>query len=141
MKQLILITIFLLLCKILLAPESRAVFIMQAKAINPYKRITEAIAWVETRNRSNMINFTELAYGKYQVRQVRLDDYHRRTGIRYTLTDMLDERKALKVFNYYANIIGWRDPERIARCWNGGMENGMRYRQTAEYWKLVKSNL
>jgi len=135
------ILIFLFLCRILLAPEFRTLYIESAKRIDPYKKITDAIGWVESRHNTLAINPKEMAIGYFQIREVRLKDYYRRTGIYYTLSDMLDYDKAARVFRYYAELEGWRNPERIARCWNGGVENGMRYKQTLGYWKLVKEQL
>ena len=141
MKQLFLILLFIMLCRLLLAPEARTFFIEKAKAIDPYKWITEAISWVESRHNDTIVNWHELAYGRYQIRKVRIDDYFNRTGIRYALNDMLDSAKAEKVFIFYARLSGWRNPEQIARKWNGGEERGMRYRQTKQYWQRVKKRL
>jgi citrate lyase beta subunit len=141
MKAILLTVIFLLIFRAVLAPEARMLWAEAAKKIDPYKRIMNAISFVESRHQDSVINWHELAYGRYQIRQVRLDDYYQRTGMRYELIDMLDSAKAAKVARYYAVMEGWRNPERVARCWNGGVENGMRYRQTLKYWNLVKVNL
>ena len=141
MKAILLTVIFLLIFRAVLAPEFRAVYIDMAKKIDPYKRIMNAISFVESRHQDSVINSRELAYGRYQIRQVRLDDYFKRTQVRYELTDMLDSVKAAKVCRYYAVLEGWRNPERISRFWNGGKPNGMKYRQTLKYWNLVKAKL
>jgi hypothetical protein len=137
--KMLLISILILLTLRAFAPEAKRMLIEKAERIDPYKAITEGISWVESRHNSMIINYKEMAYGRWQIRQVRLDDYFRRTGIRYSLDEMLDDRKAQIVFRYYARLIGWREPEQIARKWNGGMENGMRYKQTLSYWNLVKA--
>lgn len=81
------------------------------------------------------VNKIEQAYGYFQIRQVRLDDYYERTGIKYTLGDMLNYQKAERVFLHYAIEIGYRDPGKIARDWNGSGP------KTWEYWKKVKNYL
>ena len=93
----------------------------------------KAVCVIESRNNPKAINKSEQAYGIVQVRQIRLDDYFQRTGIRYTLTEMLDTVKAKEVFMYYANIL--MDPETISRRWNGSGE------MTTTYWNLVKKHL
>lgn len=121
----------------MLAPESKAVFIEQGKAINPYDRIIKAIGWVETRHDTLAYNPFEEAVGYFQVRPIRLIDYNKHTGDSLELGDMYHYRIAEKVFMYYALQIGFRDPERIAREWNGG-NRGMKYKQTVKYWERVK---
>jgi len=141
MKAILLTVIFLLIFRAVLAPEARMLWAEAARKIDPYKRIMNAISFVESRHQDSVINWRELAYGRYQIRQVRLDDYLLRTGIRYELADMLDSAKAAKVFNYYAHQIGYRNPEKISREWNGGSPNGMKLNQTLKYWQMVKAVL
>ena len=135
MKHILLIITFLLLCRVLLAPESRAFFIERAEKINPYKKIIEAVGWVESRHDTLAINWDEYAYGFFQIRDIRVRDYNRRISANYTVNDMLNYRIAEKVFMYYATRIGWRNPEKIARDWNGSGK------KTIEYWNKVKREL
>jgi hypothetical protein len=135
MKQALLIIAFLMLAKILFAPGYTTLYIEKAKAIDPYKKIIYAIGKVETNLDTLKINWNEYAFGYFQIRQVRLNDYYKRTGIRYTLWEMRDYHKAEKVFLYYANEIGPNDMETIARKWNGSGP------KTKDYWKKVKTYL
>ena len=118
MKHAILFLILLFVCKVLFAPEHRSALIEYGKKIDPYKRVIEAISWVESRRNDNSINWTEFAYGRYQIRQIRLTDYFQRTGIRYTLTDMLDSAKAERVIRYYAASFGPYNTDGFILDWN-----------------------
>lgn len=141
MKTLFLITVFLLLCRVLLAPGSKTFFIEKAKEINPYKRIINAIGKVESGHDTLAYNPFEQATGFFQVRPIRLKDFNQRTHSHLTMKDMFSYSKSEAIFLYYARQIGWQNPEKISRCWNGGMEKGMKYRQTAKYWDRVKQEL
>jgi hypothetical protein len=132
----VILIIFLLLVSIkVLAPSSPCLVIFDSQGIDPFRKLRYAIGMVETKLDTLAINRQERAYGYYQVRQVRLNDYYKRTGIRYSLKDMLDYDKAEKVFMYYATQIGPYDPSRIARNWNGSGP------KTWVYWKKVKKVL
>ena len=132
MKHAILFLILLFVCKVLFAPEHRAALVEYGKKIDPYKRVIESIAWVESRRNDNSINWTEFAYGRYQIRQIRLTDYFQRTGIRYTLTDMLDSAKAGNVIRYYASSFGPYNTEGFILDWNC---------RSREYLRKVKNQL
>jgi hypothetical protein len=138
MKVILLIT-FLLVSYKAFAPEFHWLPVPEPIKIDPYKSIKYAIGKVEVFANGYMdtlaINQTEQAYGYFQIRQIRIDDYYTRTGIRYTLRDMLDYKKAERVFQYYAAQIGFKNPGEIARRWNGTGP------QTWEYWKKVRNYL
>lgn len=137
------ILILTIFCR-LQAPEFHQVLITKEIGIRPYERIWNAVIAVESNGNPLAIgdkHLKEHSYGIVQIRQSRLDDYFKQTGIRYTTYDMFDPAKAKSIFLHYATKIGYKDPERIARCWNGGSENGMKYKATAQYWKLVQIQL
>jgi hypothetical protein len=138
MKVILLIT-FLLVSYKAFAPEFPSFIIPTPDKIDPYKSIKYAIGMVEVYGNGIMdtlaINQTEQAYGYFQIRQIRITDYCARTGIQYTLRDMLDYEKAEKVFMYYAVRIGFRNPGEIARRWNGSGP------ATWDYWQKVKNYL
>lgn len=121
------------------APEFHWLPISIPEKIDPYKPIKYAIGMVEVFKAGKLdtlaVNDYEQAYGYYQVRQCRLDDYYARTGIRYSLQDMLDYDKAERVFMYYATQIGYQNAGKIARSWNGSGP------QTWDYWKKVRKFL
>jgi len=105
--------------------------ITESSRIDPYEAIWTAICEVES-NTTSVINTKEQAYGIAQIRQIRLDDYYNRTGIRYSLVDMLDSIKSREVFYYYANKN--KDTEQIVRRWNGDPNS----KQTLKYFNKVK---
>ena len=74
-----------------------------------------------------------MAYGAFQIREIRLKDFNNRTGKGYTLEEMYDYNKAKDVFLHYAK----GSFEAVARGWNGGPN--WRYKEsTKEYWKKIK---
>lgn len=136
----VILIIFLLLVSIkAIAPPTPIIYLPIAEKIDPFKQVKWAVGMVECLIGGKLdtlaVNDFEQAYGYFQVRQVRLDDYYKRTGIKYSLSDMLDYEKANRVFMYYANRIGPYDPGRIAREWNGSGP------KTWDYWKKVRKYL
>lgn len=132
MKKLFIMILFFLIITDSWAPTGKVMFICRPEPITPFARIIYAIGMVECGNDTAAINDQEQAYGYFQIRKVRLVDYYKRTGIKYTLGDMLDYRKALGVFIFYARGHGAGNPERIARDWNGSGP------KTTDYWNKVK---
>lgn len=123
------------LFSVLLAPGPRTLAIVMPDAVKPFDRLVYAIGHEECRFDTLAVNPTEQAYGYFQIRQIRLDDYRQRTGIHYTLTDMLDYSKAERVFMFYAMKHGPDNPELIARQWNGSGP------ATVRYWERVRRML
>lgn len=121
-----------------MAPGINAILIEKAKALSKFDKLIEATAWVESRNNPMAYNPFEGAYGALQIRKCRIDEFNKLTNSHYTLQDMYDFDKAKIVFVWYAEQL--REPEVIARCWNGG-PYGMRIKQTVAYWDKVKAYL
>jgi hypothetical protein len=134
-KMITLLTIVLLFCRVLFAPEFRTIAIPEAESIDPYKRLIHAIGMVEGRCDTLAYNPDEGAVGFFQIRPIRLKDYNKRTGSHYVMRDMLDYYKAEKVFLYYAREIGYPNYEKIAKNWNGSGP------MTKVYWKKVQAFL
>jgi len=80
-------------------------------------------------------NELEMAAGFFQIRPIRVEDYNRRTGNRYTLDDMFSYEISEKIFLYFATQIGPYNIEKIARDWNGSGA------KTTEYWERIKEYL
>ena len=99
--------------------------------IELYSDLISAVYYVESRCDSMAYNPKENAVGGLQIRQIRLDDYNKRTSKNYSLQEMYEFTKAKEVFLYYARK--YEDPETIAKKWNGSGP------MTAIYWKKVKS--
>jgi hypothetical protein len=90
---------------------------------------------VETMGNTLAYNEFENAVGIFQIRQVRIDEYNRRTGNNYCLEDMYDPRLSEKVFLYFASLAGPYKFEKIAKAWNGSGP------MTELYWKRIKEYL
>ena len=136
MTTLILITCFF--CGSLGAPPAPSATIFASDGINPYDALWNATTIVESGKNAFAVGDKHLigySYGIAQIRQVRLDDYYQRTGIRYDVTDMYDTIKSKQIFMWYASQMGPYNMETIARRWNGSGE------MTKIYWKKIKRHL
>lgn len=143
MKKLLLTIVFFLIGLILMnkvvnAPTVRCIYMNNtAVAIYPYIRIMHAVNMAEAQ--TDKVHFDTLAYnpkeravGAFQIRPARLKDYNRQTGHNYRMEDLFDYNISKEIFLFYAYQIGWRNPQRIARKWNGSGP------KTLVYWKKVK---
>ena len=117
------------------APESNTFNVIADAGIKPFAVLINAIAMVETMGNNLAYNELENAVGKLQIRQVRLDEYNRRTGNRLKLTDMFDPVNSERVFLYFASLAGPYHFERIAKRWNGSGP------KTELYWERIKHHL
>ena len=116
---------------------------MSGEKIMPYESLFKAISFIESSNNPLAIGDLHLednSYGIVQIRQSRLDDYFRQTGIRYSVTDMFDPMKAKEVFMFYASKYQPSDIESISSSWNGG-PNWREKKSTIEYFLKVKSKI
>jgi hypothetical protein len=134
-KNTVIILILSLFCLQAKAPESNTINIIADSGIKPFTVLMNAIAIVETMGNNLAYNELENAVGKLQIRQVRLDEYNRRTGSRFRLTDMFDPANSEKVFLYFASVAGPYNFERIAKRWNGSGP------KTELYWERIKRHL
>jgi hypothetical protein len=140
MKMITLTLITCLFCASLGAPPSPAITIVGVDAIHPYEALWNATCYVETRFDTMAIgdkNLKKHSYGIAQIRQSRLDDFNKQTGLNYTTRDMFSPVKSKEVFMFYAS---GSDMECTARLWNGGPD-GMDKTSTVTYWKLIQSQL
>lgn len=134
--------IILILCLIsasLTAPPMEGVLVVAPEPIKPYEAIWNATCKVESNFDPYAIgdkNLKEYSYGIVQIRNTRLIDYYKHTGIKYTTKDMFDPIKSKEVFMYYAR----GDHENIARTWNGG-PRGMEKKSTLKYWYKIQKEL
>lgn len=91
---------------------------------------------VESSGNNNALNRLEMAYGAFQIREIRLRDFNNRTGKDYNLEEMYEYHKAKEVFLYYAK----GSYEEVAREWNGG-PNWRDKESTKEYYLKIKKVL
>ena len=141
MKRMKLILILISICALLKAPIYPRGYIVESEAIRPYEALWLATCQVESGCNPYAIGDRYLkkkSYGISQIRQSRLDDYHRQTGIRYNVKDMFDVAKSKEIFMYYCT---GSDLEVISRNWNGGEDKGISKKSTLKYWRKVQKRL
>ena len=135
LRKIIFILSFLLAGLRVAAPESNLFIIAESPGVQPFSGLMYATAMVETMGNTLAYNEFENAVGIFQIRQVRIDDYNRRTGRNYCLEDMYDPQLSEKVFLYFASLAGPYKFEKIAKAWNGSGP------MTELYWKRIKEYL
>lgn len=134
-KKMLSVAFFLLMPLKAGAPDIDSLIIPDQPAVNPFSKLMNVVGMVETSGNTLAFNELEGAAGVFQIRQVRIDEYNRRTGSNLALTDMFDYDLSKKVFLYFASLIGPYDFERIAKAWNGSGP------MTELYWKRIRELL
>ena len=132
MLTVLLILMTFTVCK---APEWKSLYVEKAEGIQKYKPLVYAVTWVESKHGQYVWNPKEEAVGWFQIRQVRVDDYNKRTGASYTLEDFYDYHLSEKMFLYYAD---GKSFEHAARSWNGSGPMTLRY--WADVQKVLYNN-
>jgi len=130
MKMITLTLILTLFTATLKAPNQRVIYIDQPEGINPFENVWKAVCQVESSGDPFAIgdkHLKEWSYGISQIRQVRLDHYYDRTGIRYYEKDMFSPAKSKQVFMYFADQIGPYNLEKVIRNWNGSGKKTYKY--------------
>ena len=89
-----LLVFFILITSRASAPGTNSMIIPTPPPYNPFLRLMYATGMVETKGNTEAYNLYENAVGIFQIRQVRVDDYNKRTGNNYKLTDMFDHGNA-----------------------------------------------
>jgi hypothetical protein len=117
------------------APVWNSLNIAMPLATEPFKHLVYVIGLVETAGDTLAYNPLEEAYGIFQIRPVRLNDYNSRTKSSISRQDLFNYEVSEKIFLYYAGQIGPYKFEKIARNWNGSG------RKTDFYWDRVKELL
>lgn len=134
-KKIVFLKFLIFLNMSVYAPSRPSLPVFEDKAVEPFRRLINAIGMVETGHDTLAYNPVEEAAGYFQIRPIRLRDYNIRTGSNYAMKDLYNYEVSEKIFLYYASQIGPYDFETIARRWNGSGS------MTIEYWKKVKANL
>lgn len=116
MKMMILITC--IFSASLTAPPPQMIVIPAGEAIRPYEAIWNAVRFIEIGEMPNeTINYEEQAYGPGQIRQIKLDWYYNRTGIRHSLRDCFSEEVSKSIFFYH--MMQYPNIDRGIKAWNG----------------------
>ena len=134
-RKLIFIFSLLLMSFRVAAPEANSFIIYEYQGIGAFTDLMYATAMVETMGNPLAYNEFENAVGIFQIRQVRIDEYNRRTGSKFALSEMYDPQLSEKVFLYFASRFGPYNLEKIAKSWNGSGP------MTELYWKRIKEYL
>jgi hypothetical protein len=131
MKTILIIT-FLALFSHVHAPPVDTMYIPAGEKISPYAPVLRAMARVESSNNPFAYNAKEMAVGLWQIRDIRLRDYYRLTGVRYYPCEMFDVAKATDVIMFYFKRFGPYRIDDAILSWNCNSK---------EYLKRVKSVL
>ena len=102
------VVLFLMTGLKVVAPGTNSFVISESPGIQPFSDLMYATAMVETMGNTLAYNEFENAVGIFQIRQVRIDEYNRRTGSNYSLRDMFDPliiRKSISIFCFTARTI------------------------------------
>jgi hypothetical protein len=134
-KKIALLLLMALLSLRSMAPTAKLITITRTEPVQPYEKLIQAIATVETKGDTLAYNPVEEAVGIFQIRPIRLEDYNKRTGSHYTMKDLYSYKISRKIFLYYASMAGPNEEEKVARSWNG---SGVK---TYYYWQRVKKHL
>lgn len=130
MKKMTTTLLFLLASLALFAPRPRQVLEIESyRPIRPYETVWQAVCYYESKNDPFAYNPKEGATGIAQIRQCRVDHFNELTGKDYTLHDCYDPDISKEIFMEFARI--YRDPEIIARRWNGSGK------MTEKYWRNI----
>src|SRR5512133_974720 len=98
--------LFILLTTKVIAPDIDTLVIAETRPVDVYERLMKAILEVESGGDTLAFNAIEEAYGPFQIRPVRLNDYNKRTGKKYRMRDCYRLSVSREVFLYYAKILG-----------------------------------
>jgi hypothetical protein len=134
-RKLVFMLAFFIMSLRVAAPDANSFIIYEYPEIRAFTDLMYAIAMVETKGNPFAYNEFENAVGIFQIRQVRIDEYNRRTGNNFSLSEMYDPKLSEKVFLYFASRYGPYKLEKIAKSWNGSGP------MTELYWKRIKEYL
>ena len=90
MKKILFFTLLLLFGSPSFAPNKESVIIFYSSPIEPYNKLIYAIGMVEGKCDTLAYNASEKASGYFQIRPIRLEDFNKRTGSNYTMTDLFN---------------------------------------------------
>ena len=136
MKKLLLLLCFGILVSLAGNPAyNETIYIPFSLVYRPYEPLYQAQSYIESSNRDSALNIKEQAFGRMQIRAIRLKDYNDRTGKSYTLQDCYNEKISKEIWLYYATKFHPSDYEGISKGWNG------RGKSNKIYWNKVKKRL
>jgi hypothetical protein len=147
MKKLIItFSLFISMISTATAPPSGTIFIPMDTPIiyhdaGSYAPLIDALTTWESSKNALAVNTHEGAYGAFQIRAGKLEDYNKANNTNYTLEDCFDFELSKKIFLYFTShtLAGKPIPqkswEQTAKDWNG---SGI---MTINYWEEVKKRI
>lgn len=143
MKKLILLLCFGIISAIAgTSSYKKTIYIPFAPQYRPYEALWQAQGYIESSNRDSALNRKELAYGRMQIRGIRLKDYEQRTGKHYTLEDCFNEKTTREIWFYYVSKFHYTDIDGFCKEWNGRGEGYKEYTQKVKkrlkYLEMIK---
>jgi hypothetical protein len=141
MKNKVKLTFLLLFISMhLMAPPSfpKSMYILTSQAVyNPnwidYGPLADAVYIKESSCNPFAYNPREQAFGGFQIRQCKLNDYNLAEGTNYRLEDCFNYNLSRRIFLYFAEKEG--NFEKAAKRWNGSGP------MVIDYWEDVKKLL
>lgn len=133
-------TIFILLfsCFFLTIKTSEAnksyIYVNKIKIKIAYEKLAKAVYLQESSGNPQAIG-AKNDVGLFQITPIRLDDFNKKTGKKYSLNDRFNPIISREIFDYYAYKIGIENHEQIARRWNRA--NNWKDEKGKKYWMLV----
>ncbi len=120
MKKLLLLLCFGIISAIAGTPHDiKVIYLPFEPPYRPFKTLYQAQGHVESSQRDSALNREEQAYGRVQIRAIRLRDFNRRTGKSYTLQDCYNEKISKEVWLFYATQFHYTENMAISKAWNG----------------------
>ena len=115
------------------APDRHELIIFQYPAVTLQDLVIDAMGMVESNNDDFAVNEREGAFGRYQIRSIKLKWYAQRTGKNYTLCQCFDKEISLSILKYH--LSQYDDLDKSIKAWNG------RGPKAERYLKRVKERL
>ena len=136
MKKILLLLCFGILISLAANPHNeKVIYMAESPVFRPLETLWDASTHVESSNNDRALNLKEMAFGCVQIRAVRLEDYNRRTGKSYKLTDCYNREISKEIWFYYSIKFYPLDYESICKSWNG------RGKSNEVYWHKIKKRL
>ena len=120
------------------APPYASLMIFYSPGINPFEKAFYAVNMVESKLNPNAYNPRDPNGGSHGISQIgllRLKDYNRRTGKKYTVKDLYKIDVSKEIFMFYSSKYGPYKQDLMIRRWNGSGK------ATYAYLKKVRKHM
>lgn len=127
MRKILLFGILLFGNIMLFAPAPYEIRLFVFEPITYQDLIINAIGQIESGNNDFAINEKEGAYGRYQIRSIKLQWYAKKTGVFYTLEDCYDKTISKSILLYH--LSQYDNMDKAIMAWNGSGPMAEKYLQ------------